>query len=717
MSFKPTGFTDYVNAQSYGLTPVAMIATPPNNYIAFPIGSTTITAMPDVFSAIDVGRALVAFSANTNFGDLWTTIASYNPQSTGTVTSVAVNGSNQVTILVSNSFVVGQQVTFAVTTATFLNTVQLSIVSRTGSQIVCAATAGDGSTNPPFTNSPYGPTADTGTVTGLAYIAVANAAVADMNDSVSGKAFVAWGPNANTGGHPSFTDCIPAMTAAITAAADAGVSLYIPSGTYAYNNVLTLDNGALDPLDTIPALIGAGSGVVTFIANNPASAAPQGFLNVDYPGRNLSVSGLAVYGNALPVGTAPTSSPYAEVTIWTLRGTVDDILIGDTPFQYGLHVRASQGSCRNIYDYAVSYYELDGAFVDNCTATAMEFSLTVPAGFTGQGEGGIVRQGVCNAFSAAHANGVLSCFNFEGNPSVNNSVMFENCLASGGSTNLLIPVGFSIENSVLVDCTAEDLQTGFLLSGGIGSGNAALYGCVANNTSSGCTLACFVASGGDVPWLHGVQYFVGQTTIDPAGHTQKVTVAGVSGGSLPAWNDAGGNTTDGGVTWHDEGTLISHMATGVKFSGCIVNGTAPGYILWNTGFNIDIDILSPAVATVPMYSSHAPIILSGLNSTQSNLVVYSIGFAGEEYMLPIKYYLETTQAGTGGTVTLSFNWKDPAGHAQSYSVPTTLSLTSTTGFVSGTLPIFAGGATDVTATMTVAGATGTPLYGAYVGVK
>ena len=40
---------------------------------------------------------------------------------------------------------------------------------------------------------------------------------------------------------------------------------------------------------------------------------------------------------------------------------------------------------------------------------------------------------------------------------------------------------------------------------------------------------------------------------DSNGHGQYVSVAGTSGGSEPAWNSTGGTTTDGGVTWQDQG--------------------------------------------------------------------------------------------------------------------------------------------------------------------
>jgi hypothetical protein len=49
-------------------------------------------------------------------------------------------------------------------------------------------------------------------------------------------------------------------------------------------------------------------------------------------------------------------------------------------------------------------------------------------------------------------------------------------------------------------------------------------------------------------------YVLGQLILDPSGHIQKVTVAGTSGSVEPTWNDSGGNTSDAGVTWTDQGT-------------------------------------------------------------------------------------------------------------------------------------------------------------------
>lgn len=54
-------------------------------------------------------------------------------------------------------------------------------------------------------------------------------------------------------------------------------------------------------------------------------------------------------------------------------------------------------------------------------------------------------------------------------------------------------------------------------------------------------------------WIANQNYVLGFETLDPSGHIQKVTTAGVSGASAPAWNDAASTTTDNTVTWTDQG--------------------------------------------------------------------------------------------------------------------------------------------------------------------
>jgi hypothetical protein len=58
-------------------------------------------------------------------------------------------------------------------------------------------------------------------------------------------------------------------------------------------------------------------------------------------------------------------------------------------------------------------------------------------------------------------------------------------------------------------------------------------------------------------WAPRTFYNVGMGVLDGSGHWQQCTVAGTSAATPPAWNDGGGNTYDGTVTWSDEGSYGS----------------------------------------------------------------------------------------------------------------------------------------------------------------
>lgn len=66
-------------------------------------------------------------------------------------------------------------------------------------------------------------------------------------------------------------------------------------------------------------------------------------------------------------------------------------------------------------------------------------------------------------------------------------------------------------------------------------------------------------------WVTGT-YAANALIVDPAGHIQKVTAGGggASGGTIPTFNDAGGTTTDGALTWTDQG-LITTVVAGFSF--------------------------------------------------------------------------------------------------------------------------------------------------------
>jgi hypothetical protein len=54
-------------------------------------------------------------------------------------------------------------------------------------------------------------------------------------------------------------------------------------------------------------------------------------------------------------------------------------------------------------------------------------------------------------------------------------------------------------------------------------------------------------------WQATHSYATNAEILDPSGHIQKATTGGTSGGTIPTFNDSGGTTTDGGVTWTDQG--------------------------------------------------------------------------------------------------------------------------------------------------------------------
>jgi hypothetical protein len=62
-------------------------------------------------------------------------------------------------------------------------------------------------------------------------------------------------------------------------------------------------------------------------------------------------------------------------------------------------------------------------------------------------------------------------------------------------------------------------------------------------------------------WQTSTAFKTGQQFVDPAYHLQLVTVGGTSGSTVPAWNDSGGTTIDGRITWTDQGVLPQYCPT------------------------------------------------------------------------------------------------------------------------------------------------------------
>ena len=86
----------------------------------------------------------------------------------------------------------------------------------------------------------------------------------------------------------------------------------------------------------------------------------------------------------------------------------------------------------------------------------------------------------------------------------------------------------------------------------------------------------------------GTTYALNWIILDPSGHYQLVTVGGVAGGA-PVWNDSGGTTTTGAVTFQDFGFFVP--------TGYVSQITIPGV---PDGTNLAYQIPEPILANQPL---------------------------------------------------------------------------------------------------------------------
>lgn len=100
----------------------------------------------------------------------------------------------------------------------------------------------------------------------------------------------------------------------------------------------------------------------------------------------------------------------------------------------------------------------------------------------------------------------------------------------------------------------------------------------------------FVARPYPAGFKFSTNYIVGQVIQDPAFHYQQVTVAGASGGTAPTFNDSGGTTTSGGVTFQDIGLIFSG-------NGYVTEVAIPDV---PDGTNIAYEIPEPDLAAQPL---------------------------------------------------------------------------------------------------------------------
>ncbi|HET9304878.1 MAG TPA: hypothetical protein VFO46_02515 [Candidatus Sulfotelmatobacter sp.] len=109
----------------------------------------------------------------------------------------------------------------------------------------------------------------------------------------------------------------------------------------------------------------------------------------------------------------------------------------------------------------------------------------------------------------------------------------------------------------------------------------------------------FPQSGSAYNWAASSAYATDQIIIDPNGHVQRVTVSGTSGGSMPAWDDLGGITTDNTVQWRDEGiTGLSLTDTWTYTFVTSLDNTQFGQVLIRATLALTLQALADAINNV-----------------------------------------------------------------------------------------------------------------------
>jgi len=132
-------------------------------------------------------------------------------------------------------------------------------------------------------------------------------------------------------------------------------------------------------------------------------------------------------------------------------------------------------------------------------------------------------------------------------------------------------------------------------------------------------------------WSSSQAFAVGAEILDSNGNLQRVTVAGTSGTTPPAWsNTIGATTTDGGVTW----TLVSPTRLLVDFAD-----TMSVTLNANPAFTTHIQLNAggpPPAISVGWLASTLQSQIRGVDPSLSSATVNVVGSASTEVFLQIK---------------------------------------------------------------------------------
>jgi hypothetical protein len=140
----------------------------------------------------------------------------------------------------------------------------------------------------------------------------------------------------------------------------------------------------------------------------------------------------------------------------------------------------------------------------------------------------------------------------------------------------------------------------------------------------------------------------------------------------------------------------------------------------NSGLNLSITsagVISKYNGVATAGPGVTPVLFTvGLTAQTATIGTTNVTTSCPAGVFSVTYYLKTTTAGTGGTVSLSLNWND--GAAVSFTSGTaSLTSTAATGLVQGTQIVKCGASTTLSYATTVAGATGSPQYSLDISIE
>lgn len=198
-------------------------------------------------------------------------------------------------------------------------------------------------------------------------------------------------------------------------------------------------------------------------------------------------------------------------------------------------------------------------------------------------------------------------------------------------------------------------------------------------------------------WMANNIYQVGQGILDSANHWQKVTAigTGISGSTIPTFNHSGGTTSDGGVTWTDEGAYSSAGFPNTFFAGLplvtdgLGNWFSPIQRTLNGIFFEDVTDLNGSIAVY----QNGTLASEGISAGNYQIAGPGLALPTASYMgLYLAWVLGIPAWQASHTYAANAEILDPAGHIQK----------TTAGGTSGaTIPFFDdGGGTTTDNTVT-----------------